>query len=91
MNIYQLAILNATPEETAKLVEDMASESERYRVAMDSEDTVIKELLEEYEETIADGPENVPYSRYEELSDKARRVLSNVEVTRGSDRDATKR
>ena len=32
-NIYQLAIAKATPEEAAKLIEDMAAETERYRKA----------------------------------------------------------
>ena len=32
-NIYQLAIAKSTPEEAAKLIEDMAAETERYRKA----------------------------------------------------------
>ena len=36
MNIYQLAIAKATPEEAAKLVQDMADESEKYRVALET-------------------------------------------------------
>jgi len=33
MNICQLAIAKATPEEAAQLIEDMATETERYRKA----------------------------------------------------------
>lgn len=33
MNLYQLAIAKSTPEEAAKLIEDMAAETEQYRKA----------------------------------------------------------
>lgn len=33
MNIYELAIAKSTPEEVAKLVQDMADETEKYRKA----------------------------------------------------------
>ena len=36
MNIYELVIAKATPEEAAKLVQDMAEETEKYRKAFET-------------------------------------------------------
>jgi len=37
----------------------------------------LRAVLAEYEDALADGPENLSYARYEEISEKAKLILSN--------------
>lgn len=38
----------------------------------------LRGMIQEYESALEDGPENLSYTRYEELSEKAQHILSNV-------------
>lgn len=66
MNIYQLAIAKATPEEAAKLVQDMSDESEKYRVALE---TLRKKVFD-----VISKPD---YTNPEEMVRKLRDSLAN--------------
>ena len=71
MNIYQLAIAKATPEEAAKLVQDMADESEKYRVALE---TLRKKVFD-----VISKPD---YTNPEDMVRKLRDSLANSQADR---------
>ena len=67
MNIYQLAIAKSTPEEAARLIQDMSDESEKYRVALE---TLRKQVFD-----VVSKPD---YTNPEEMVRKLRDSLANA-------------